>query len=86
MEDLFAEAVRQFGLPVGLLLVAVVTLARIVVVKDREARAQILQELEEARVERDFYRDKWMETLGAAEVGHEAAKRLAGGRRRSGGR
>lgn len=81
------EAVRQFGLPVGLLLVAVVTLFRIVVVQARESRAQLLKELEETKIERDLYRDRWVEAIGVAEVGEEATKRLAsGGRRRPGGR
>jgi hypothetical protein len=86
--DLFGEAVRQFGLPVGLLLAAVVTLARIVVVQNREGRAQLLKELEETKVERDFFRDKWLETLTSAEVGAEATKRAlaSGGRRRPGDR
>jgi hypothetical protein len=85
--ELFGEAVRQFGLPVGLLLVAVVTLARIVVIQHRESRAQILKELAETKVERDFFRDKWLETLTSAEVGAEATKRaLARGRRRPGDR
>lgn len=84
--EFFAEAVRQYGLPVGLLLVAVVTLARVVVMQNREARAQLLAELEETKTERDYYRDRWVEAVGVAEVGAEATKRLAGGRRRPGGR
>lgn len=86
MLDLLSWTSAQFGLAVGLLLVAVVTLFRIVVVQNREGRAQLLKEIEELKVERDLYRDKWVETLGAAEVGAEATRRLAGGRRTPGGR
>lgn len=86
MAEFFTEVVRQFGLPVGLLLVAVVILARIVVVQYRETRAAHAKQIEELEVERDFYRDKWIEAIGTAEVGTETAARLAsGGRRKPGG-
>lgn len=85
MLDLFTWTSAQFGLAVGLLIVAVVTLARVVVVQNRETKANLQKQIAELEIERDFYRDKWVETLGAAEVGHEAAKRLAGGRPRARG-
>lgn len=84
MEVLFWEAVRQYGLPVGLLLVAVLGLAKALSVKDKALTARYEKRETELTVERDFYRSKWIETLDAAEVGEQAAKRLAGGRRRTG--
>ncbi len=82
MEAFFSEAVRQFGLPVALLMAGLVMVWRHYERKDQEGRQQLLKELEETKLERNFYRDKWVEALGAAEVGEEATKRLAGGGRK----
>jgi NAD-dependent DNA ligase len=82
VETLFWESVKQFGLPIGLLLVGVVILSRVVVVQYRESRAQFLKQILELETERDLYRDKWLDALGAAEVGEEATKRLARSKRR----
>ena len=85
MSDLFTWTTAQFGLAVGLLIVAVVTLARIVVVQAREAKARYEARERELEAEVTFYRNKWIEALDAAEVGEQATRRLAGGRRRPGG-
>lgn len=83
--ELVSEAVRQFGLPVGLLLVAVIGLLRFVLqlLKNQEARYE--QEIADLKTERDLYRDRWIKAIDTAEVADEAAKRLAAPRRRSGG-
>lgn len=82
MSELFTWTTAQFGLAVGLLLVATVTLARIVVVQNREAKARYEKQILELESEVEFYRNKWIEAIDAAEVGEQATKRLAGGRRR----
>jgi hypothetical protein len=82
MEALFSEAVKEFGLPIGLLIVAVVTLWRWGSTQNREREAAAERRLEEVMIERDLYRTKWLEALGAAEVGEEATKRLVRGKRR----
>lgn len=87
MEGFFAEVARQFGLPVGLLLVAVITIWHYYQKKDQEGRAHLLKELEEVKIERNYYRDRWHEEVDKGEVWEEATKRIAGGgRRRPGGR
>lgn len=85
METLFTWTTAQFGLAVGLLIVAVVILGRIVAVQNREAKAQYERSITELETERDLYRDKWIEAVGAAEIGEQASKRLVAGRRRPGG-
>lgn len=86
MEAFFAEAVRQYGLPFGLLLVAVMILGRAVVVQNREQRATDAKRIAELEIEVKFYRDKWLEELERSEVGAETSERLAvRGRRRPGG-
>lgn len=89
VEQLFAESVRQFGLPVGLLLVAVVILARVAVVQNRESTARYERALaqQQARIteleaETVVLRERLIEAISAAEVGERATKRLAGGSRR----
>lgn len=92
MESLISESVRQYGLPVGLLLALVIILSRVVLVVVRELKVRYEKELAdlkaenaELKIERDLYRDRWIETLGAAEIGERATRRLAGGGRRSSG-
>jgi hypothetical protein len=85
VEALFSQTSAQFGLAVGLLVVAVVTLARIIVVQYRKLETRYEKREAELTIERDFYRDKWMETLDAAEVGQEATHRLVRSKRRAGG-
>lgn len=85
MTELFSWTSAQFGLAVGLLVVAVVFLAKLLSIKDRALITRYEKENTEIKVERDFYRDKWLEAIEAAEVGEQATKRLAGGRRRAGG-
>lgn len=82
LETLFSESVRQFGLPVGLLLVAVVVLARVVYVQHRETKASYEKRIAELEIERNLYRDRWLNAVDTAEVGEEAAARLTRGRRR----
>lgn len=95
MSELFSETSRQFGLAVGLLVVAVVALARVAYVlygdlKSRSEReiAELRAENDELKVERDLYRDRWIEAVSVAEVGKEATRRLVRGDRRppTGGR
>jgi NAD-dependent DNA ligase len=87
LADIFSWTSAQFGLAVGLLIVAVIALTRFVVVLIREIKSGYDKQIAELETERDLYRDKWIEALGAAEVGSEAAKRLVGGgRKRPGGR
>lgn len=89
MLDLFSETSRQFGLSVGLLVVAVVILARAVYVLNRDLHHRTDKELaekqsriEELEIEVDLYRERWIEAIGAAEVGKEATRRLAKSARR----
>jgi hypothetical protein len=83
--ELFTWTTAQFGLAVGLLVVAVIILWRMLVASNRDALAQRDKRIAELEIERDLYRDRWVETIGAAEVGDELAKRAIRGRRRAGG-
>jgi hypothetical protein len=83
--ELFLAAAGQYGLPVGLLLVAVVILGRVVTVQYREKQASDAKRITELTAEVQFYRERWLEELEKSEVGTEGLHRLAGGRRRAGG-
>lgn len=85
MLDLLLSLAGHYGLPVGLLSVAVVILGRVVVVQHREQRASDQKRISELESEVKFYRDRWLEELDRSEVGTEATRRLAGGKRRPGG-
>ena len=85
METLFSQTSAQFGLAVGLLIVAVIVMWRMLVAQSKDALATRDKRIEELEIERDLYRDRWVETLGAAEVGDELAKRALKGKRRMGG-
>lgn len=85
MEALFSQASAQWGLGVGLLLVAVVGLIRFVLKLLREQTVHYEKTITDLEVERDLYRDRWIKAIETAEVADEAATRLAGRRRRSGG-
>lgn len=94
MSELFSETSRQFGLAVGLLVVAVVVLARFAYVAIRELKVRYEQEnaaqavrIKELEAETVILRERLIEAIGAAEVGERGLKRLTGGGRRpTGGR
>lgn len=85
MSELFTQASAQWGLGVGLLVVAVVGLIRFVLKLLREQKAQYEKTITDLEAERDLYRDRWVKAIDTAEVADEAATRLAGRRRRAGG-
>lgn len=89
LSDLFSETSRQFGLAIGLLVVAVVVLARFAYVAIRELKVRYEQEnarqsarIKELEAETVILRERLIEAIGAAEVGERGMKRLAGGGRR----
>lgn len=84
METLFTWTSAQFGLAVGLLIVANVVLFKIVVAQNRDALSQRDKRIAELEIEVDLYRDRWIEAIGAVEVGDELAKRAVR-KRRAGG-
>lgn len=85
MEALFTWTTAQFGLAVGLLIVAVVGLTRFVLRLLAQKDAQHEKALADLEAERDLYRDRWIKAVDRFEVADEAAQRLAAPRRRSGG-
>lgn len=85
MTELFTWTTAQYGLSVGLLLVAVLGLTRFVLKLLREQKAQYEKTITDLEVERDLYRDRWIKAIDMAEVADEAATRLAAPRRRAGG-
>lgn len=85
METLFTWTSAQWGLGVGLLIVANVVLYRMLVAAQRDQIAQRDKRIEELEIQSDLYRDRWLKAIDRLEVADEAATRLAAPRRRSGG-
>lgn len=84
MADLFTWTTAQFGLAVGLLIIAVVIVSKALSMKDRALIERYEREIARLEIQSNFYRDRWIEAVDTAEVGEQAAKRLARGRRRTG--
>lgn len=84
MTELFTWTTAQWGLGVGLLIVANIVLFKIVVAQNRDALSQRDKRIAELEIEVDLYRDRWIGAIGAVEVGDELAKRTVR-KRRAGG-